>query len=72
LKYWKIEKDIANKLVENKERGNNIARGGRSKLTENTMRGKNIMKKGRSKLFELFLLVDGTTMEGSKLFEPYL
>jgi hypothetical protein len=28
LKYWKIEKDIVNKLVENKERGNDIARGG--------------------------------------------
>lgn len=58
MKYWKIEKDIANKLVENKERGNNIARGGRLKLAKNTMKGKNIVRKGKSKLFELFSLVD--------------
>jgi hypothetical protein len=68
----KIEKDIANKLVENKERDNNIAKGGRSKLTENTMKAKIIVKKGRSKLFELFLLANGTTMNGLKFFEPYL
>jgi hypothetical protein len=72
LKYWKIEKDIANKLLENKEKGNNIVKGGRSKLAENTMKGKNIMRKGRSKLFEFFLLVYETTMKGSKVFEPYL
>jgi hypothetical protein len=72
LKYWKIEKDIVNKLIENKERGNDIARGGWSKLVENTMRGKNIVRKGRSKLFELFSLVDKTTVKVLKLFQPYL
>jgi hypothetical protein len=50
-------------------------RGGRGrglKLAENTMKGKNIVRMGGSKLFELYLLVDETTVKGSKLFEPYL
>jgi hypothetical protein len=42
LKYWKIEKNITNKLIESKEKGNNIARGRRSKLVKNTMKGKTL------------------------------
>jgi len=42
LKYWKIEKNIINKLAENMERGENIVKGGGSKLAENTMRGKKL------------------------------
>jgi hypothetical protein len=36
LKYWKIEEDVAHKLAENKEKGENIVRGGGGlKLTKN-------------------------------------
>jgi len=49
LKLWKIEEDITNKQVENKERGKNIVRHGGLKLAENIMRGKNIMRKEGSK-----------------------
>ncbi len=73
MKYWKIEKDIANKLAENKKRGKNIAKGERGlKLVENTMRSKNIVRKRGSKLFELYLPIDKIIVKGSKLFQPYL
>jgi hypothetical protein len=73
LKYWKIEKDIVNKLAKNKERGENTMKwGGGLKLAKNKMRGKSVVRKRGSKLFELYSPIDKTTMKGWKLFEPHL
>jgi hypothetical protein len=74
LKNWKIEKDITNKLTENKEKCENIMKGGGG-VVKNSKKQNERQKqyeKGRSKLFEPYLKVVENIVKGSKLFKPYL